>query len=160
MSSLLSAYVVHHTSGRLRFKIPSKKGDPDYFMGICKNLSEVEGVTKVVGNPETGSVVIHYNFDTEKIKELMLENGIILSSNNNQEQLKSRKILAGVFSFFNTNIKQVSSKKLDIGLIAAAVLISAGLYQIARGNFTAIPWYTAFWYGLNLLLKTNSEGLD
>jgi hypothetical protein len=36
--------------------------------------------------------------------------------------------------------------------------MGAGIYQIARGNFAAPAWYTAFWYALGLF--GNKGGKD
>jgi hypothetical protein len=43
---------------------------------------------------------------------------------------------------------------VNLGAMAFLILLGAAIYQIARGNLTAIPWYTAFWYALNIFLKS------
>jgi hypothetical protein len=55
------AHIAHHTHGRTRMKVPSAKGNPAVLDQIQQALGGVRGVDKVVTNPDTGSVIIHYD---------------------------------------------------------------------------------------------------
>jgi hypothetical protein len=51
---------VHHVPGRLRVRARYLKGDETAGLGICEALRLIEGVTKAVNNPSTGSVTVSY----------------------------------------------------------------------------------------------------
>ena len=52
------AYIVHRVNNRLRIKIPSKRGDKDFFASIERKFSGQAGGETVVVNPYTASVSI------------------------------------------------------------------------------------------------------
>ena len=55
------------------------------------------------------------------------------------------------------SLRRFSSGELDLAVMVFIALLGVGVYQIARGNFGAPPWYTAFWYALGVLTKTSSN---
>lgn len=54
-------YLVHHTPGRLRVKIPDIQGNARRSGQVCQLLDRLEGVESVSCNPMTGSIVILYD---------------------------------------------------------------------------------------------------
>jgi len=54
-------YLVHHTPGRLRVKIPDVQGNARRSRQVCDLLNGLEGVESVSCNPRTGSIVILYD---------------------------------------------------------------------------------------------------
>jgi len=64
---LPDAYLSHAIPGRLRVKIPSKKGDSCYFDDVHTLMSEYEGIEKVVVNALTASVLVIHAVDSKKI---------------------------------------------------------------------------------------------
>src|SRR5277367_6236120 len=55
--------IAHQVPGRIRIKIPSAKGDPAMLEEIQKTFSAIPGIEQVVVNPQTGSVILHYDTD-------------------------------------------------------------------------------------------------
>jgi heavy-metal-associated domain-containing protein len=55
------AHIAHHVPGRLRFRIPDAKGNPERLEQARTALEVLEGVRSVDVNPLTGSVVIEYD---------------------------------------------------------------------------------------------------
>ena len=55
------AHIAHHVPGRLRFRIPDAKGNPERLEQARTALAILEGVRSVDVNPLTGSVVIEYD---------------------------------------------------------------------------------------------------
>ena len=49
---------------------------------------------------------------------------------------------------------------MDLGTASFGALLIMGIYQISRGNFMAPAWYTAFWYALNIFLKSKPKEKD
>lgn len=54
-------YLVHHTPGRLRVKIPDIQGSPRRTKDVCGLLERLEGIESVSANTKTGSIVILYD---------------------------------------------------------------------------------------------------
>jgi hypothetical protein len=148
------AKVVHQTTERLRFKIPSKKGDELYFLSLKKELSQHKEIETLEVNPVTGSLlVIHHGDRNELIQHA--ENKELFKIITEEEPPNTiTKGVLGLWNSCNKVIKDLTNKELDVPLIAFLALISVAIYQIARGNFTAPAWYTALWYGSNIFLKT------
>ena len=60
----------------------------------------------------------------------------------------------------NTHVASMTGGKVDLLDVAGLSLLSAGIYQLLKGNFTAPAWYTAFWYAFGLLSKGQSASGD
>jgi hypothetical protein len=52
------AHVSHEIHGRLRIKIPSRKGETRYFENLRAQLLDCPGVEEVTVNPQTASALI------------------------------------------------------------------------------------------------------
>jgi hypothetical protein len=55
------AHIAHHVPGRLRFRIPDAKGNPERLEQARAALEVLEGVRSVEVNSFTGSVIIEYD---------------------------------------------------------------------------------------------------
>jgi hypothetical protein len=55
---LVSAYVTHYLPGRLRLKIPEKKGNTVYFAHLADHLAKCPGITGMDINTLTGSLLL------------------------------------------------------------------------------------------------------
>lgn len=53
--------------GRLRVRMPSKRGDTAYFSDVTQRLSEHGGITGIIANPATGSILIRHESDLPSI---------------------------------------------------------------------------------------------
>lgn len=56
--SLAEAVIRHRSTGRLRLKVPSKKGYYAYFNALKDAFSDIEGLKGIEINPMTGSVLL------------------------------------------------------------------------------------------------------
>jgi len=56
--------IVHSCRGRVRMKVPAAKGDEALLEQIRQTVLAVPGVTEVSVNPQTGSVIMHYDQHT------------------------------------------------------------------------------------------------
>jgi len=151
------AFCSHKTSGRMRLKIPSKKGNRGYFTFLTEQLSGISGIEKIEANPLTGSVLFLYTCGTEAIAEHAETNSIFKLNGLNQYPTNLHQRISNTFKGINDRVKGVTGGEMDMGTLAFLVLAGAGIYQISRGNFTAPAWYTAFWYALNIFLKSGAN---
>lgn len=158
---LPDAYLSHMTSGRLRVKIPSRKGNISYFASLGEKLSGLDGVEKVKVNPLTGSALITHNANRAMIAEYAMANDLFSLKGLDSYPTGLQRRLSETFNGLNVHLKGLTGGEVDIRGLAFLLLLSAGIYQIGKGNITALPWYAAFWYALNIFLKAKpGKGIE
>jgi hypothetical protein len=86
-----------------------------------------------------------------------VEKGFFHLTYSPPRQVTIQQSVTRSFKSIDTKVKDYTQGTTDIGGLAFLALAGAGIYQISKGNFAAPAWYTAFWYALNVFLKTNKE---
>ena len=153
-------YISHESPGRLRIKFPVHKGDENFFTKLGKRLLSCPGVQKIEANPSTGSVLLLHESDTQAIVEFARGKKIFHLSEPKKGESPVHQNLISSFAGLNERVKSAMSGQVDLWGITSLLLIGAGVYQVARGNLVAIPWYTALYYGSNILLKSRDGGSE
>lgn len=163
---LPEAFITHFITGRVRIKIPSKKGDESFFLSMKDRFSSFPGVQKIEINPLTGSLLILHSFDPKllditQIKAYTELNSLFrlegAASAGKEESLNIRKKFGETFQGFNENMKELTSGEIDLPTLAFMLLLGVGIYQIGVGNFTAPAWYVAFWYAMNIFMQGEAK---
>src|SRR5260370_19860815 len=54
------AYIEHQLPGRVRLRVPSRRGEVLFFETVVRELSKQPGMTELTGTPLTGSITLHY----------------------------------------------------------------------------------------------------
>ncbi len=158
MSDSPEAILSHKINNRARLKIPSKKGDSNYFKSIIQKLSEIEEIKSIEVNPISGSILIKHTTDIEKIAEFAQRSNIFyLIKNNKTRPTDLHSTISRAFTEMNRKVKGVTGGSFDIADAAFLSLLGLGIYQISRGNFAAPAWYTAFWYAFSIFLKSGKK---
>jgi len=150
-------YVSHLSPGRLRVKIPSKKGNVVFFSSLKDQLSQLPGVESVEVNPVTGSILLIHSLDPGAVTNFLKAQNL-LKMQPGKDTFNFHQEITRVFDATDRRVKGFIGGGINLGALAFLALTGAGVYQILRGNFTAIPWYSAFWYGLSIFLKSKSGG--
>jgi hypothetical protein len=151
------AYIRHRTDHRLRIIIPSKKKDHEYFRTLHQHLSGKQGIETIEVNPLTGSVLIAHNLDADALVAEAQASSLFALKRPVPDQPTLHKTVKKHFKGFDDRINGLTGGYHNISTLAFLGFAGIGIYQIARGNFTAPAWYTAFWYALNLFLKSDPE---
>src|SRR5690349_7256419 len=73
---LPSGQISHAIDGRMRVRIPERKGDKDFFARVREELEREPGIAHVQPNPLTGSVLITHDLDTERLAALVESLGL------------------------------------------------------------------------------------
>jgi hypothetical protein len=71
------AIVEHQLPGRVRLRIPSKRGDTEWFRTVIHQLAEDPSVHEARANPETGSILFLHTGPVDQIALLAPERGIL-----------------------------------------------------------------------------------
>jgi hypothetical protein len=138
------ALIVHQIPGRIRMRIPEKRGDDDYFSRLFERLSGVDAVRNVKVNPATASVVIEFGHGlTELIENIRQHEGDL-----EIQQLPSEKPSAfspAILEMDPPNI--VSGRAINPMFMTASLLAVIGIVQTLRGQIL-VPSVSMFWYAL------------
>jgi hypothetical protein len=149
------AYLSHASKGRLRLRIPSKKKDDAFFAQLQTILSPIPGLDRVQVNPLSGSLLILHSELPEELASLvktLADPAPKRNSSGKPNTIYQR--VTGTFNQVNTRIQGFTKGELDVPTLSFIALVAMGIYQISRKNFVAPAWYTAFWYALNIFLKS------
>jgi hypothetical protein len=145
----------HASKGRLRLKVPSKKRNPAFFEQLQGKLKEVPGLTEIRVNPLSASILIlHTDLPDEISAWLQAHNALSTKGDPLLHPNNVHKRISGTFNEVNGRIRGFTKGELDVPTLSFIALLTVGIYQISRGNFTAPAWYTAFWYAMNIFLKS------
>lgn len=157
---LPEAHVSHCTSHRLRIKIPLKRGSESFFRTMEERFSTLPGIESVEANPLTGSVLLIHQSDTQSLCRLIQQRRIVNLKETLKRQTTLRQDITRGVKIVNTHVASMTGGKVDLLDVAGLSLLSAGIYQLLKGNFMAPAWYTAFWYAFGLLSKGQSASDD
>jgi hypothetical protein len=150
-----SAFIAHRTPHRLRIKIPSQKGDEDYFSQLQKYFSRQPGVERVEVNPLTGSLLILTRAaSVNPLESIASNHWFELRQEVANARPVSQRMLQG-FRDMDAQVEKFTGGEVDIAGVAMIGLIIAGIYQVSIGNFAAPAWYTAFWYATSIAVKSD-----
>jgi len=155
---LPEASVIHCTLNRIRLKIPSARGNRQYFAEIGEKLSGIAGLNRIEINPATGSILIlSDSIRLEGLGDFAAEHGLFeITSQRAQREPLSKKIIKPL-SDLSSSVTRLSGGELDLPGLVFIALLGVGAVQILRGNFGAPPWYTAFWYALGVFTKSLTD---
>jgi len=155
---LPEAHITHASKGRLRIKVPSRKGDYAFFStlkGKLPDLLETPGIQRIEMNAATGSILVIHELDFKAsdyslVSQFLEQKGFFKLGANNSPGVPVSQNIAKTFQGFNRQITDFTSGEIDLQSLALIGLLGLGLFQISRGQFM-IPAISAFWYAATLL---------
>ena len=106
------AHIVHQVPGRVRFRLPSKRGDAAFFARAADTLRVQAGVVAVATDARTGSVLVEHSLDADAVVSLAAANA----------------------PFHVTGAQARQGPKAAALSAAAAGFAALGTYQLARGR--------------------------
>lgn len=159
---LPKAHISHQTSGRLRIRIPSQKGNAPYFASLKERFSSFPGIQKIEVNPLTGSVLVLHQIDLKQIDFKMISDYTEQSGLFRFEQSKhsagsvSQRVVE-TFQDANRKVEKFTGGEVDLPTLSFVGLLGVGLFSMARGKAAAPTWHVAFWYALNIFLSSQKN---
>ncbi len=151
---MIEGYIAHISYGRIRIKFLNSKGNTDLLNFLSDNLKNTGAFINIRTNPTTGSMILEFNNSAEEIINLL--KNLNLFQIKKSEEIPKKRIINSVnknIGYLNRVIRKLSSEVLDLKSTILLFLIISAIYQIARGNLSAIPWYTALFYLNSLISK-------
>lgn len=157
--------LVHQTPGRLRIRIPDRRGDRDFFDVVAHVLEACEGVTAVTANPLTGSIVVCHTGPLETIidharafgvspppglpPESSVPAGGKQQTPGRQDRGHPKLGQDDPGAALPAN-RAPRSTGVTLSQAIAAAFAGFGLVQLAEGNIFA-PALSLFWYAAQIL---------
>jgi hypothetical protein len=159
--TLPEAIIAHRSEGRIRIRLPSRKGVAEYFATLEKRLNKGEGLQRVEVNPLTGSVLFAgEKVDPAFVEELGTRQGLFRLNISESSPVPLSKRIVSPLGALNRELHRFTGGEIDLAGMAFVALLGIGIVQIIRGNFRSPPWYTAFWYALGVFSKALADKKD
>ena len=114
------ATIQHQMPGRLRLRIPARRGDVSFFHRVVQALSKVPGIEELDAIPLTGSIIIRHSGSAQAVAAAATEQGLFEVALEDPNRASS-------------TAQRPHSGALDT---AATSLNGLALLQIARGQVT------------------------
>ncbi len=150
------ARIVHRTSERVRFRIPSRKGDTAYFAKVSKRIAETLEPERLEANPGTGSLLLHdADLDIDAVIGLAREQGYFQLETVHPVPLARRA--TEPIRDLSARLKDTTFGHMDLATLAFFGLLGVGTFQLLRNGLRSPPWYTAFWYAIGIYLKSLAD---
>lgn len=116
------ATIQHQIPGRLRLRIPARRGDVSFFHGIVQALSKLPGVEKLDAIPLTGSIIIRHSGSAQAIAAAATEQGLFEIGPEEPKEAAAPSTRRRPYSGLRST--------------AATGLSGLALFQVARGQLT------------------------
>ena len=148
------AHIVHRAPNRLRLKVASKKEHEGYLRTLPDKFTGISGIDEIEINPLTGSVLFKHGGNGEEIIDFMKKHGIFAIKAKSLRPPSVHRGVSSIYQQIDGLVHDFSDGSTNAGGIAFISLLAYGVLQISRGNIAGPAWYTAFWYALNIFLKS------
>jgi Heavy metal associated domain 2 len=166
--------IAHQVPGRVRMKIPAGKGNPELLEQMKQTLVVIPGIEEVIINPDTGSLVLHY--DTDKHDEFhghlehhtgghhrppptneidALANKIQQEAEFLAENSHTARVIVDFFKQVDQQIKTGSHNTVDLKIVLAFGIATFTILEVGANAATPV-WVTLAMFGLNHLIEANS----
>lgn len=144
------AFIEHRLPGRVRLKIPSRRGDVSFFESLIATLSDLLNIDELTANPSTGSVIIRYTGPVETIMSRAADLGLFEIGEPQLQQPKHRSR--------PTPQGRPDPRSPEIIMTTALALAGLSAYQVSRGE--ALGSATeSFWTALVAYRNLDSAAL-
>jgi hypothetical protein len=162
-----SAYIKHQLPGRVRLKIPQKRGDFRYFDRIAELFTGCPGITQLQLNPSAASILVCHGTETDflNIAEFAQANGLFTIVEPPEEEtftipyLPIPKLTSTGLNRLDESLMDFSQGRLDGRSLLFLSLIGLAIRQMAKGHIMG-PASTLLWYAFSLLKEENEKLFD
>lgn len=162
-AELPKAYIKHQMAGRVRLKIPRKRGDDAYFEQIAEMFAECDAITQLQLNPPSASLLIqHGAAPFAEIVEFAGNAGLFVLADQSEtalptaEQLSVAGLSALGVAQLDEKLSQLSAGRVDLRSVFFLGFMGLAAHQAAKGHIMS-PASTFFWRAIELLNSKNDK---
>ena len=158
-----SAYIRHQIPGRVRLKIPEKKGDLGYFAELAEGFAVCHTITQLELNPVSASVLICHDLSEDflTIAGFAQENGLFCIIDQPEAKFSLPK--KPVTKFASAGITRIDQSLSDFtrGLLDGRsllflALIGLALRQMSKEHVLGAST-SLLWYAFRVLNEANKD---
>jgi hypothetical protein len=178
MTANAKLHIAHQVPGRVRMKLPSGKGNPELLEQMKLTLVGIPGIEEVIINPETGSLVLHYDTDhhdqfhghlthhTGGHHQVAPTNEIDALANKIQQEAEflaenshTARVIVDFFRQLDRQIKTSSHNTIDLKIVLAFGIAGFTIAEVGANAATPV-WVTLAMFGLNHFIEANTHKAD
>lgn len=148
------AHCVHAVPGRVRYRIPERRGDETFFARVREVLADTPGVRAVEVNPLTAAVLLRFDGGLEGILTAVHAAGLFRVGRAVPRSLRAEA--AAGLKGMDHNLALISAGRLDVDSALMFALMGLAVHQAFKGQLLA-PASTLFWYALTLLRRSDKN---
>ncbi|MBO9999883.1 MAG: hypothetical protein J7641_12925 [Cyanobacteria bacterium SID2] len=156
LPSMISARLMSHTPGRLRFRVASVHRHPSTMAQIAQIL-QVGPVERVRINPCNGGVTIYYDRDRAGIDriEATLQELPIAFKTSISDRSEAATHLTDTIAAVNRQVDRATEGEIDLRFLVPLGFGTLALRQLmVEGlQLEVIPWYALAWYAFDSFIK-------
>jgi hypothetical protein len=145
-----TAYIAHQIPGRVRLKIPAKRGDARYFESIASLFTDCREVHYSETNPTTGSILILHEGDLMPLIQRAEQQSLFQIACQPSATIPLKARTTDSFKQTDSSLKNLTNGGLDLATVLFLGLIALAIYQALEGNVLA-PASTLLWYAFATL---------
>lgn len=148
------AYISHRSPGRLRLKIPARRGDSGYFNALEKAFMSLQGAEEIVTNPTTASVLILHQGDILPQLQQRAEAEAFFTLAKAEDIAYGASLLqqsAKLSGGLNQWLRSITRGQVDMGLIAIILLLILAFRQVQKG-YVLSPAIALLWNAFELMV--------
>ena len=137
------AIIAHASPGRVRLRIPGRKGNQEYFQALRIAFERCPGVRSVEARAATGSILLLHSGTLEHMVRDEGVGRLLTFAPSQEPEVLRRPPPRG---------RMLDRQRNQVNWSGMAVLslVGVSIVQVLRGNLTAPAWHTALWYAYNL----------
>jgi hypothetical protein len=154
--TLPSGHRIHVAPGRLRVRVPERRGDVAYFTRVLESLASCPGVEGLRANPTTASVLILHRDDPSTVERYAAEQGLFAVAPPVPPRPTADELslaLGGLTAEIDARLHRLTEGRVDARGAAVLAITGAALLQAGRGRLLP-PAGTLLWYLADLLART------
>lgn len=137
------AHISHAAAGRVRIKVPGRRGDSDYFAQAERRFGQCPGVRRVAVNPLTGSILIEHETETAAILDFA-ETGDMVSLKPQEDVVPLAVMVRESAAEMDRRVREAAGNALDLWSATSLVFLALACVQLARGHYIG-PASTLLW---------------
>lgn len=128
-----TAFIVHSTTGRVRFRFPHQRGNAAFFDSIAVGLARHATVLEARASAHTGSVLVLHTGDLPQLIAHAQKRGLFEVSTAPLPATSFRRI-RNVIDAADDRVAKGTGDTLSVGKLVFFGLLSAGIFQANRGH--------------------------
>lgn len=143
------ARVAHRLPGRVRLKIPERRGDAAFFAELGQVLADCPLVEAVRPSPAMASLVVHHRGSDSAVTDFVAASGLLRFEEAGPTPAMDALLAQG--GALDKSVRRLTDGTADLSTVAVVSLVIAAGVQVMRGNVLA-PAATLLWYAVSIAL--------